>query len=54
MNPISQKVQQSKTDKEISSRVDWAVNLPDHTQLPDKDGNFCEKLPGTTSRRSAY
>ncbi len=40
MNPISQKVPQSKADNETSSRVDWAVNLPDHTQLPDKDGNF--------------
>lgn len=40
MSSIAQTVQHSTTDHETSSTIDWATNLPDHTQLPDQDGNF--------------
>lgn len=40
MSSMSQTVEQSTTDQEASSVGNWATSLPDHTQLPDEDGNF--------------
>ncbi|MDJ1183840.1 Uma2 family endonuclease [Roseofilum casamattae] len=40
MSPITQTGQQPALDSGIASTVDWANDLPDHTQLPDKNGEF--------------
>ncbi|HAN73005.1 MAG TPA: hypothetical protein DCQ51_07170 [Planktothrix sp. UBA8407] len=40
MSQIPQAVKQPDHDHNTVAMVDLATNLPDHTQLPDKDGNF--------------
>lgn len=40
MSSIAQTVQYPTTNQETTSTIDLTTPLPDHTQLPDKDGNF--------------
>ncbi len=40
MSQSPQMVKQSAGDPQSTPTVDWGSRLPDHTQLPDHDGNF--------------
>jgi Uma2 family endonuclease len=40
MSTISQPLKELTNVQNTDIKVDYSINLPDHTQLPDKDGNF--------------
>ncbi len=40
MSPISQPLKQLANTHKTETKVNYVINLPDHTHLPDKDGNF--------------
>lgn len=40
MSPITKPVEKSTEDYDLSPTAGLPASLPDHTQLPDKDGNF--------------
>lgn len=42
MNQINPDVKQSTGDRHTTTTIAWAANLPDHNQLPDKDGNLAK------------